>query len=118
MEANIVKPRVRVTNTGSKVVNDFVLEFPLVPERNLVPVLDPYYVPHCQSRVETRATGTVAVLDCQDVNLGAGAVWTDPVGGAFGLHYADWSAWDASNDPAFVGIGLQYAPAPGVRVLP
>ncbi|MEK7394200.1 MAG: hypothetical protein AAB214_16700, partial [Fibrobacterota bacterium] len=108
----------RVTNTGTKTIDGFRLEFPVVPERNLVPVIDRYYVPYCNSTVETRATETVGVMDCRGVNLRGGAVWTDPVGGVFGIHYTDWSAWDASNDPGFAGMGAQYAPAPGVRVLP
>lgn len=117
-EKNIVKPRVRVTNTGAKMIEGFRLEFPVVPERNLVPVIDRYYVPYCSSTMETRSTETVGVLDCRGVNLRGGSVWTDPVGGVFGMHYTDWSAWDATNDPAFAGMGAQYTPAPGVRVLP
>lgn len=117
-ELNIVKPRVRVTNRGTDTVRSFRLEFPVVPERGLQVVLDPYYVPQCQSGVVVRATETVGVLECKNLRLAPNSVWTDPVGGAFGIHYADWSVWDATNDPAFVGVGSQYAPAPGVRVLP
>ncbi len=117
-EKNVLKPRVRVTNSGTTGIEGFRLEFPVVPERNLVPVLDAYYVPNCNTSVETRATETVEVLDCRGLNLRGGTVWPDPVGGVFGMHYPDWSAWDATNDPAFVGIGTQFAPATGVRVLP
>ena len=118
-EANVVKPRVRVTNTGTSTVRRFRLEFPVVPERNLVPamVLDPYWTPGCRGRVETRATETVGILECPEVTLESGRTWPDPVGAVFSLHYPDWSVWDRSNDPVFAGLGSTFTSAPGVRVL-
>jgi hypothetical protein len=118
-ETNIAKPRVRATNQGTTVVNSFRLEFPLHPERGLVPLLDPYWVvPHCQTSVETRATETTAILDCSGVSLAAGDTWPDATGAVFGLHYSDWSAWDKTDDPAFAIFETSFAPAPNVRVLP
>ncbi|MBK8800974.1 MAG: hypothetical protein IPN71_02755 [Fibrobacteres bacterium] len=116
-ETNVVKPRVRVTNSGTDTVRSFRLEFPVVPERGLQLVLDPYYVPQCQTGVEVRPTETVGVLECKNLRLAPNGIWTDPVGGVFGMHYADWSVWDATNDPAFAGVSSQFGPAPGVRVL-
>ncbi|MCB9496492.1 MAG: hypothetical protein H6686_06350 [Fibrobacteria bacterium] len=118
-ETNLVKPRVRVTNPGTTTVRGFALEFPVVPERNLVPVmvLDPHWAPGCHGRVETRPTETVGILECPEASLEPGTVWPHPDGAVFSLHYSDWSVWDRSNDPAFEGLGSTFTPAPGVRIL-
>lgn len=117
-ETNIVKPRVRATNQGTSVINSFRLEFPVHPERNLVPVLESYWVPYCQTSVETRATETTAILDCSGLSLAAGATWPDATGAVFGLHYSDWSTWDRTDDSAFAIFETSFAAAPNVRVLP
>lgn len=117
-EANIVKPRVVVRNNGTSVVHGFRLVFPVVPERNLVPVLEPYYVPGCQTRVETSGSNTQGVVECRNLQLTPGSVWPDEVGAVFGMHYGDWSPWNSSDDPAFTGMGASFAPATGVLIQP
>lgn len=117
-EANHVKPRVRVTNLGSSDITAFRLVLPLRLERGLDPVRELWYpTDRCSLGIRSGSDSLREVLlDCRNLSIAPGQLWPDANGAVFGLHYADWSTWDASDDPAFQGWSGDWSPASGLRI--
>jgi len=105
-DANYLKPRVKVLNQGSATVSAFDLSFRIMAENGEVPLFDAaWYVPSCSTGLSSLGNALYSVdLHCTGLSLAPGSVWPDAGGATFGVHYADWSTWDKSNDPSMSGV--------------
>ena len=57
-----------------------------------------------------------AVISCPAATLSPGADWPDQAGLVFGLHQADWSAWDRSGTSSFSGLTADFQEWTRLRV--
>lgn len=118
-ETNIVKPRFRLTNTGTGILDHFTVHFPIHAERGLVPTAELYWTPGCSISSQDNGGGNWDFrLTCTGEAVPPSGVWPTPDGAVLGFYYPDWSAWDSSNDPAFAQLGANFAPDPGITVTP
>ena len=121
LEANIIKPRLAITNLGTQALSNFALHFYFTVESGKTPVLENYYTPLSSEvlvslnsvsaglyRLEYRYTGQT---------LAPGDTLPEPAGSVVGLHYADWSTWDRVNDYSMLGVGLGFTETDRVVVV-
>jgi len=108
----VLRPRVRLTWQGNAPLEGFRLRGQFVSPSGATPALDLWFPPQCTGAI----VGSEAVITCADVSLTSGALWPDQAGAVFGLHHADWSAWDRSDDPSFSGLTGTFQPWDRLRV--
>jgi hypothetical protein len=118
-ETNTVKPRVRVTNLGRDTVRAFALRFDFA-EANATDIVTELWYPGNECSLSHAESGNVqhATLTCRNLAIVPGQMWPDASGAVFGVHHADWSVWDRSNDPSFSALRADFAPTQAVEVLP
>ncbi len=118
-ESNMMKPRVRVINTGALPVSAFTLIFPYQTERGVEAKGELWHPGGCLLSTRTEVNGLgEGRLRCEGLSIAPGSVWPDPSGAVMGFHHVDWSAWDRTNDPAFRSVGSEYAVTTVVGVEP
>lgn len=115
--SNHLKPRLRIYNNSNVELTSFNVQMKFKTEYSLVPILDIWYVPGCTSKVNSQSDSDYQLtFECSSVNVSPGSYWPDESGAAFGLHYADWSNWDRSNDASFKDLSLDWTVSTGATI--
>ena len=105
-ESNIVKPRFYVVNKGNVTIGGFHLRYFFTIENGKTPVLERYYLPNVTATLEDLGGGNWDVdYHYQGMSFGPTTFLPDSSGFVSGIHYADWSALDKSNDVSNPGTG-------------
>ncbi|MBN2007934.1 hypothetical protein JW960_01165 [candidate division KSB1 bacterium] len=99
-ESNISKPRVYIQNlANSEPITNFFAYYYFTIENNKVPVLEDYYTPVSNISLEDLGDGNYRVkFDYSGITLQPGQFIPNADGEVIGLHYADWSSFDKTND--------------------
>jgi hypothetical protein len=98
-ENNIIKPRIYVENTGTSIVQSFDLYYYLKADSGKIPILENYYTPGCTISLMDQGNEYYCIqYRYSNLNLSPGAVYPDTNGNVVGVHYADWSPMNKTND--------------------
>jgi hypothetical protein len=97
-EANIVKPRLYITNTSSNAINGFTACYYFTVETGEIPVYESYYTPDYSAALSQISGNLYKVTFTYNRTLAAGATTPDLAGSVGGLHYLSWRAMDKTND--------------------
>ena len=108
-ESNTSKPRISIQNLGSSSLNGFQMRYRFLVEAGKTPVVENWYVPSGTASLVSVGGGLWdLVLAFPTQVLQPGQIFPNTSGLVVGLHYADWSAWDKSDDPSHqVATSLQ-----------
>jgi hypothetical protein len=97
--ANLIKPRIYVENTGEVTVSTFDVFYVFKAEPGKVPVLDDYYTPESHPTLLPLGDDEYAVeFRFSGIDLAPGERTPDAQGNVIGIHYADWSPLNKSDD--------------------
>ncbi len=101
-ETNISKPRFTVQNIGSTRLSGFSLHYRFSVDPGKTPVLESgWYLAGGQASLQNIGGGIWdAVLAYPNQILEPGQLFPNSAGVIVGLHHADWSSWDKSDDPS------------------
>jgi hypothetical protein len=108
-EHNFGKYQLYAKNEGNIPVTHFNFDVELTSERGQIPIVDGWYLPNATWNLEQKDSNSwILHFNVQNINLESGAIYPSESGFSFGIHYADWSIFDSSNDYAFSKINLDY----------
>lgn len=111
-----LKPRLVFRNAGSSTVRAFRATWDIPGDAGRKPLVESYWSPGCQSRLEARSGGLSLVVECRGLQLRPGQIHPGADGLSLGIHYPDWSRWD---DKPSLGLGRSPSPIPArVEILP
>lgn len=108
-EHNFGKYQLYAKNEGNIPVTHFNFDVELTSERGQIPIVDGWYLPNATWNLEQKDSNSwILHFNVQNINLESGAIYPSESGFSFGIHYADWSIFDSSNDYALSKINLDY----------
>jgi serine/threonine-protein kinase len=107
-----LRPRIALANHGSVRISwiraTWVVGFP----SGEMPVLDVYYAPKCEARLEGEGSRGRLVVECSDLDLSPGQSWPGPDGLSLSIHHRDWGPWKGKES-----LGLQRQMTPRLDLL-
>jgi hypothetical protein len=108
-EHNFGKYQLYAKNEGNIPITHFNFDVELTSERGQIPIVDGWYLPNATWNLEQKDSNSwILHFNVQNINLESGAIYPSEFGFSFGIHYADWSIFDSSNDYALSKINLDY----------
>lgn len=107
--ANILRPRILIRNEGDRALSDFTFYYYFQTESGKPPVVDAYYPLDRRPSLEALGGGRYRLrFDYTGVTLAPRTDLPNAAGNVSGIHYADWSAWDRTNDCSHSHSGVQF----------
>ncbi len=117
-ENNHVKPRLILRNLGIDALSDFQVHFYFTADTGKTPVLEDWYTPNSEARIEDVGGGLWRLIyDFAGFTLNPGQTTPDEGGSVVGLHYSDWSFWNRADDPSLEGVDDSFDLTDGVVVI-
>ncbi|PBC74352.1 DUF6973 domain-containing protein [Fibrobacter intestinalis] len=108
--SNYGRYRLYAKNEGNVPVTGFRFDVEITADHNQTPVVEVWNLPNATHSLENLGDDVWALhFDVENVNLDPGAIYPNEAGFAFGIHYADWSELDLSNDYSLADISSEYA---------
>lgn len=108
-EHNFGKYQLYAKNEGNIPITHFNFDVEFTSERGQIPIVDGWYLPNATWNLEQKDSNSwILHFNVQNINLESGAIYPSESGFSFGIHYADWSIFDSSNDYALSKINLDY----------
>jgi hypothetical protein len=101
-EGNMSKPRVFIQNTGAGKISQFTVHYYFTTEVGKSPIIEQYWVPGSAVSLNQLNDSLYEIQYYFEGELGpSGAILPDMSGNVTGIHYADWSYINKSNDFSF-----------------
>lgn len=98
-----LKPRIAIVNRSGETVDWVRVRWRLdLPAANAI--VDAYYAPKCEARMENRGSVGDLVITCAGLGLKRGQTWPGPDGMSLGIHTPDWKPWKRK---ASLGLGRE-----------
>lgn len=95
----ISKPLMYIANTGTSTISDFVVYYYFTVENGKTPAFDNWNTPNSTESLEDLGNGNYRIVfNFKGYSLAPSSRIPATGEMQFGLHYADYSAWDKSND--------------------
>ena len=109
-ERNFGRYLLYAKNEGNVPVTHFDFDVEFSSENGRAPAIDEWYLPNATKTLEQKDSNSwVLHFNVQNINLDPGAIYPNESGFSFGIHYADWSNFDPSDDYAFAEVNADYA---------
>ncbi len=98
-EGNISKPRIFVKNLGTRTISDLRVEYYFTTENDKTPIVENYYIPKSTTQLVSLGNGNYKIVyDFTGNSVDPDSVLPNFGGNVVGIHYADWSYVNKTND--------------------
>lgn len=109
-ENNFGKYQLYAKNEGSVPVTQFDFDIEFASENQNTPIIDEWYLPNTTKYLEQKDSNVwILHFSVRDINLEPEAIYPSESGFSFGVHYADWSNFDPTDDYALAEVNANYS---------
>lgn len=104
-QTNETQLNLKVENISKLSISNYEVRYYFNVEDNIIPILDVFYAADKVvdlQEIGNDGSGHWMVTIKANNSLNSEQIWSDAV--QFDLHFSDWTYWDSSDDPSYVGL--------------